>query len=191
MKKNEAITAAEAESLKSQTVMAVVQEGPRADDYAERDEDGESYGYCPLDAVPILYKHGTVVVQIHPGEPAWDHNNLPDSMLGTVTDPETGEVSPLEDEDYGPMPGPLTVKERAATPGVVVFEIYCEDGYSIATVNDRADARQFAASPDLLASLKELRDNLTAHARLGLASSEVAMLKRADSAIAKAEGRAE
>lgn len=41
--------------------MAVVHEGPHADDFAERDSDGKSYGYCPLHAVPTLYKYGTVV----------------------------------------------------------------------------------------------------------------------------------
>lgn len=41
--------------------MAVVHEGPHADDYAERDSDGKSYGYCPLHAVQTLYEFGEVV----------------------------------------------------------------------------------------------------------------------------------
>jgi hypothetical protein len=41
--------------------MAVVDEGPHADDYAEL----PSYGYCPLDAAKTLYKYGKIVKVIN------------------------------------------------------------------------------------------------------------------------------
>lgn len=43
------------------TKIAVVREGLHADEFAIRDSDGESYGYCPLPALSILYKYGEVV----------------------------------------------------------------------------------------------------------------------------------
>jgi len=41
--------------------LCIVAEGPHADDHAEFDPDGESYGFCPPEAVAILYKLGRVV----------------------------------------------------------------------------------------------------------------------------------
>ena len=44
------------------------------------------------------------------------------------------------------------------------------------------------AAPELLASLQEMVAELLAHASLGLNEEEVAMLRRAEAVIAKAEG---
>ena len=44
--------------------MIVVKEGPHADEHAEFDADGESYGYCPESAKATLYPHGEVVAVI-------------------------------------------------------------------------------------------------------------------------------
>ncbi len=41
--------------------LAIVKEGPHADEFAERDADGQSYGFCPAQAVSYLYKWGEVV----------------------------------------------------------------------------------------------------------------------------------
>lgn len=46
--------------------LALVAEGPHADEFAERDPDGESYGFCPLPGLPILYKWGKHVATISP-----------------------------------------------------------------------------------------------------------------------------
>ena len=54
----------------SQTPIAVVNEGPHADDFAEHDDDGHSYGFCPEDSVQTLFRFGTVVEVVHPGRPA-------------------------------------------------------------------------------------------------------------------------
>lgn len=53
-----------------------------------------------------------------------------------------------------------------------------------------ANARLIAAAPELLASLKEMVADLVSHATLGLNEREVDMLRRAESAIAKSEGKA-
>lgn len=52
---------------------------------------------------------------------------------------------------------------------------------------ERAKALSDAA-PELLVSLKEMVAELLAHASLGLNEKEIDMLKRAEAAIAKAEG---
>jgi hypothetical protein len=60
------------------TLLAIVAEGLHADDHAERDADGESYGYCPPTAVPILYRFGRVVEvvrAIHPEEDDYADGN--------------------------------------------------------------------------------------------------------------------
>jgi hypothetical protein len=61
MKLQEAKADARAAAIKSKMPIALVNEGLHADEFAERDEDGNSYGYCPELAVPILYRYGTVV----------------------------------------------------------------------------------------------------------------------------------
>lgn len=52
---------------------------------------------------------------------------------------------------------------------------------------EKANACLIAAAPALLASLKEMVADLIAHASLGLNEKEVAMLQRAEAAIAQAE----
>jgi hypothetical protein len=61
MKKADAMKAAQAEAARSKVPIVVVKEGPHADEFAERDADGESYGYCPEGGEAILYKYGVVV----------------------------------------------------------------------------------------------------------------------------------
>lgn len=48
----------------SGTPMVVAREGPHADDWAELDEDGESYGYCPRSAARTLYPHGQIITTV-------------------------------------------------------------------------------------------------------------------------------
>jgi hypothetical protein len=57
----DAIDGAESAALMCGAEVALVREGPHADEFAELDEDGQSYGYCPLVAVPILYKWGEIL----------------------------------------------------------------------------------------------------------------------------------
>ncbi len=61
MKLNKAITEAIKIAKQNKIAMAIVSEGVHADEFAERDEDGESYGYCPAAAISTLYKHGKVI----------------------------------------------------------------------------------------------------------------------------------
>lgn len=49
--------------------LALMAESYHADEFAERDTDGESYGFCPIPAIPILYKYGTQVATITPTTP--------------------------------------------------------------------------------------------------------------------------
>jgi hypothetical protein len=56
-----ATAAARSDAKKHGIPLAIVREGPHAGEYAERDADGHSYGFCPVSAVPTLYKHGTVI----------------------------------------------------------------------------------------------------------------------------------
>lgn len=58
MKLQDAKDGALGQSVKSSTIIVVVEEGPHADEFADRDEDGKSYGYCPEIAVHILYPEG-------------------------------------------------------------------------------------------------------------------------------------
>ena len=46
--------------------IAVVNERYHADEFAEYDADGYSYGYCPVDAVEILYSRGVVIETLKP-----------------------------------------------------------------------------------------------------------------------------
>jgi len=46
--------------------LAVVNEGIHADEFAVRDTDGNSYGYCPEQSVRLLYRYGTVIEIIPP-----------------------------------------------------------------------------------------------------------------------------
>ncbi len=73
--------------------------------------------------------------------------------------------------------------------GPAQLPIVSRDTYDHDLATARADAGLIAAAPDLLASLIEFRDSLISHAKFGLNDAEVAMLKRADAAIAKAEGK--
>ena len=66
MKLEEAKEEAKSAAIKSKMPIALVNEGLHADEFAEREEDGTSYGYCPELAVPILYRYGTVVEVIRP-----------------------------------------------------------------------------------------------------------------------------
>ncbi len=66
MKRADATNAARAAGLQSGLTMAVVREGPHADEFAQLDADGESYGYCPSLGVPMLYPHGVVVLTLQP-----------------------------------------------------------------------------------------------------------------------------
>ena len=45
--------------------LCIVAEGPHADDHAEFDPDGESYGYCTPQALHVLYKYGKVVETVN------------------------------------------------------------------------------------------------------------------------------
>ncbi len=52
-----------------------------------------------------------------------------------------------------------------------------------------ANSRLISAAPDLYAACKELVADLIAHARFGLNESEVSMIRRAEAALAKADGK--
>ena len=60
MKLEVAIQAAKKISNQDKVIMAVVEEGIHADEFAEM----PSYGYCPLSAVQTLYKYGKVVTTV-------------------------------------------------------------------------------------------------------------------------------
>ena len=45
--------------------LCIVQEGMHADEFAGRDTDGESYGYCTPQALHVLYKYGKVVETVN------------------------------------------------------------------------------------------------------------------------------
>lgn len=66
MTRQDATAEAQETATKNGIEIAVVKEGPHADEFAERDADGESYGFCPLPGVPILYKWGEIVWRVKP-----------------------------------------------------------------------------------------------------------------------------
>ena len=66
MTRKDAEEQAKAEAKRIGLPLAIVREGPHADDFAEFDADGHSYGYCPVAAVPVLYKHGEKVGEVKP-----------------------------------------------------------------------------------------------------------------------------
>jgi hypothetical protein len=72
----DAVEGAEQAARDSGLPIAVVDERHHADEFAERDPDGKSYGYCPEAALHILYPHGEVVRTVQPpprrgrGDPA-------------------------------------------------------------------------------------------------------------------------
>jgi hypothetical protein len=61
MKLKEAIEQAKRQLPKARGPLAIVKEGLHADEFTERDEDGESYGFCPIGAVKLLYRYGEIV----------------------------------------------------------------------------------------------------------------------------------
>lgn len=61
MTRADATLAARRESARVNLALVVVREGPHADEFCERDADGQSYGYCPIAAKGILYPHGEIV----------------------------------------------------------------------------------------------------------------------------------
>lgn len=56
--------AAAEEARKNRLNMVIVNEGLYADEHAVRDEDGNSYGFCPKIALRCLYQFATVVEDI-------------------------------------------------------------------------------------------------------------------------------
>jgi hypothetical protein len=66
MKLEDAKRLAREDAKKTFLRIVIVKEGPHADDFAEYDTDGESYGYCSVKAFPYLYKYGTKVGVVHP-----------------------------------------------------------------------------------------------------------------------------
>lgn len=66
--------------------MAVVEEGPHADEFAVLDDEGKSYGYCPVESVGILYRWGTVVatVEMRDGSEVWSPTSAVVSGLLTL-----------------------------------------------------------------------------------------------------------
>ena len=61
MTKQKAIEQAQREAHKYNMSLLLVKEGIHADEHEELDADGESYGFCPPAALPLVYKYGTVV----------------------------------------------------------------------------------------------------------------------------------
>lgn len=66
MTRADATAAAKKEVANLKLTIAIVREGLHADEYAELDRDGESYGYCLVQALPLLYRFGVVVDTIEP-----------------------------------------------------------------------------------------------------------------------------
>lgn len=58
MTKSDAISQAREEVRRHGGKIAIVIEGPHADDFAQLDQDGHSYGFCPDSHVSVLYPHG-------------------------------------------------------------------------------------------------------------------------------------
>jgi hypothetical protein len=69
MTKANAITRAQEEANTHNVEIAIMREGIHADEYAELDQDGQSYGYCPANAVPLVYPYGTLIHILKPGIP--------------------------------------------------------------------------------------------------------------------------
>ncbi len=66
MTRAQATALAQADATKNGVTIAIVREGLHADEFAERDTDGESYGFCPVPAVGMLYKYGSIVGEVKP-----------------------------------------------------------------------------------------------------------------------------
>jgi len=66
MKRADAKAAAIKEAKRIGVPLALVREGPHADDFAEQDTDGGSYGFCPVSAVKLIYRYGAVIEEIRP-----------------------------------------------------------------------------------------------------------------------------
>jgi hypothetical protein len=60
----DAISLAKETAKKLTLEISVVEEGPHADEFEERDADGKSYGFCATDSVSYLYRYGVVVMHI-------------------------------------------------------------------------------------------------------------------------------
>lgn len=96
MTRSEACTTALAEFQKHRIPLVVVEEGPHADEFAVRDAEGKSYGFCPVVAVPILYKWGIITDQVN------EHGITPEVVEeGPLKDlPDTPDDAPLNDQDF-------------------------------------------------------------------------------------------
>lgn len=66
MKRETAKQLAQEDANKHRLTLALVAEGPHADEFADRDTDGESYGFCKVGVVSMLYKYGRVVEIVKP-----------------------------------------------------------------------------------------------------------------------------
>lgn len=64
MTKIDAINQAREEVRRHGFKLALVIEGPHADEFAEYDADGHSYGFCPVSHISVLYPHGTYVEEV-------------------------------------------------------------------------------------------------------------------------------
>jgi len=82
----------------------------------------------------------------------------------------------------------ITIDAKRDEPNGLITEVrlsgWCNEDEA------KANARLIAAAPDLLTALEEMTADLISHASLGLNENEVAMLRRAEAAIAKAKGGA-
>lgn len=66
MKLSDARTEAAQAAKESGIQIVIVDEGPHADEFAERDTDGKSYCYCPESGVAILYPRGKIMPDLSP-----------------------------------------------------------------------------------------------------------------------------
>ena len=102
----------------------------------------------------------------------------------------------MSNSKHTPGPWQMSGDCAVATANEELDELICDcsgrkiDAAFFSDMPGRAEAnaRLIAAAPELLESCRELVTDLLSHASFGLNEKEVAMLRRAESAIAKADG---
>ncbi len=181
MTRAEAIKQATEIANKERITMAVVLEGPHRDEHAPAD----SHGFCPADAVPVLYRYGSIKDVIKPqprdeGAVRWK----------VIPCPEHGGKHTFHDHRYIVTADAEVEVDRDGTWRLTKGEIICvmRDG-------PPENAHLAAAAPRLLAALEDAAPMLF-HLANGQRTTELDVkmaaiaFEQARAAIAKAKGGA-